>query len=146
MTGVALVEELAGKGVRLTVEGGALKCHGPRSALTPEVVSRLKAHKAEVITYLAGTPGEAPAPVVSNNETVRAGALSADEVLSEISRPGSGPAKTAMLYYDSGEISWEDAVQWVTCAILYRRGESTDDWERHAPAVREVLTNNEEGR
>lgn len=67
------------------------------------------------------------------------GALTADEVLSEISRPGSGPAKTAMLYYDSGEISWEDAVQWVTCAILYRRGESTDDWERHAPAVREVL-------
>ena len=53
-------EELVGKGVRLSVEGGELKCRGPKSALTPEIVARLKAHKAEVIAHLISPAPEAP--------------------------------------------------------------------------------------
>jgi hypothetical protein len=59
MSVAPLVEELVGKGVRLSVEGGELKCRGPKSALTPEIVARLKAHKAEVIAHLLPAP-EAP--------------------------------------------------------------------------------------
>ena len=52
MSVAPLVEELVGKGVRLSVECGELKCRGPKSALTPEVISRLKAQKSEVIAHL----------------------------------------------------------------------------------------------
>ena len=55
-----LVEELAGKGVRLSVEGGELKCRGPKSALTPEILANLKAHRAEVIAHLRPAPEPAP--------------------------------------------------------------------------------------
>ena len=60
MSVAPLVEELVGKGVRLSVEGGDLKCRGPKSALTPEIVARLKAHKAEVIAHLISPAPEAP--------------------------------------------------------------------------------------
>ncbi len=60
MSVAPLVEELIEKGVRLSVEGGELKCRGPRSALTPEVISRLKARKAEVIAHLLPTPVRLP--------------------------------------------------------------------------------------
>jgi hypothetical protein len=62
MSVAPLVEELVGKGVRLSVEGGELKCRGPKSALTPENVARLKAHKAEVIAYLRPAPEADAAP------------------------------------------------------------------------------------
>ena len=71
MSVAPLVEELVGKGVRLSVEGGELKCRGPKSALTPEIVARLKAHKAEVIAHLRPTP-EAP-PVKVPEGDARAG-------------------------------------------------------------------------
>ena len=60
MNPLELVEALAGKGVRLSVEGGDLRCRGPRAALTPEVLARLKAHKAEVIAHLVSPAPETP--------------------------------------------------------------------------------------
>ncbi len=60
MKPAALVRRLAGEGVRLSVEGGDLKCRGPKSALTPEIVARLKAHKAEVIAHLRPAPEPPP--------------------------------------------------------------------------------------
>ena len=60
MSVAPLVEELVGKGVRLSVEGGDLKCRGPKSALTPEIVARLKAHKVEVIAHLRPAPVSPP--------------------------------------------------------------------------------------
>jgi hypothetical protein len=60
MSVAPLVEELVGKGVRLSIEGGDLKCRGPKSALTPEVVARLKAHKAEVMAHLLTAPVKPP--------------------------------------------------------------------------------------
>ena len=56
MRAAEFVERLAGQGVRLSVEGGDLKFRGPRSALTPKTLDRLKAHKAEVIAYLRPAP------------------------------------------------------------------------------------------
>ena len=71
MTPLELVEALTIKGVQLYVEGGALKYRGPKSALTPETLARLKAHKAEVIAHLRPTP-EAP-PVKVPEGDARAG-------------------------------------------------------------------------
>jgi hypothetical protein len=62
-----------------------------------------------------------------------------DEVLKEINHPGSGPAIQAGCYR-RGEVTEANAVEWVTKAILVRRGMDTDDWERHTPAVEAALT------
>jgi len=60
MKPAALVRRLAGEGVRLSVDGGDLKCRGPKSALTPEVLADLKAHRAEVIAHLRPAPEPPP--------------------------------------------------------------------------------------
>ncbi len=65
--------------------------------------------------------------------------LTVSEVLAEINRWGSGPAKNAELYR-RGELSKEKAVEYVTCAILHRRGDNFAGWRAHAPTVRAALT------
>ncbi len=65
--------------------------------------------------------------------------LTVSEVLAEINRRGSGAGKNAELYR-RGELSEEKAVEYVTCAILHRRGESFEVWRHHAPAVRKALS------
>lgn len=64
--------------------------------------------------------------------------LTVSEVLAEIHRWGSGAGKNAELYR-RGELSEEQAVEYVTCAILTRRGESFEAWRHHAAAVRKAL-------
>jgi hypothetical protein len=71
--------------------------------------------------------------------------LTVSEVLAEMNRPGSGPAIQANLFR-AGGISLENAVWWVTCAILHRRGEAFDGWRLHAPAVRAALTRGGDAR
>ena len=61
------------------------------------------------------------------------------EALAEINRQGSGPAKNAELYR-RGQLSEKKAVEYVTCAILARRGASFAAWRRHAPAVSKALS------
>ena len=58
--------------------------------------------------------------------------------MAEINRWGSGAGRNAELYR-RGELSEERAVEYVTCAILHRRGESFKVWRCHAPAVRKAL-------
>lgn len=53
MSAAALVADLAGRGVILALDRGELKARGPRSVLTPDAVERLRAHKAELVAYLA---------------------------------------------------------------------------------------------
>lgn len=65
--------------------------------------------------------------------------LTVSEVLAEINRWGSGPAKNAELYR-CGQLSGEKAVEYVTCAILRRRGSDFAGWRAHAPTVRAALT------
>jgi hypothetical protein len=66
-------------------------------------------------------------------------ALTLREVLAEINHQGSGPAKNAELYR-RGELSEDKAVEYVTCAILRRRGVGFEGWRVHALTVRAALT------
>jgi hypothetical protein len=70
------------------------------------------------------------------SETAR---LSIADVLEEMNRPDTGAAKNAELYR-RGEITAENAVEWITKAVLVRRGMDAAGWERHAPAVEAALT------
>jgi len=64
--------------------------------------------------------------------------LTVSEALAEINRWGSGASRNAELYR-RGELSEEQAVQYVTCSILHGRGDSFEAWKHHAPAVRKAL-------
>ena len=72
MSVAPLVGELVGKGVCLSIEGDDLKCRGPKSALTPEIVARLKAHKAEVIAHLRPAPARPPKATLAAVERILA--------------------------------------------------------------------------
>jgi hypothetical protein len=74
-----------------------------------------------------------------SDKKVAARALTLQEALAEINRQSSGPAKNAELYR-RGQLSEEKAVEYVTCAILSRRGASFAGWRAHAPTVRAALT------
>ena len=65
--------------------------------------------------------------------------LTVSEVEAEVNRRGSGASKNAELYRH-GELSREKAIEYVTCAILHRRGAPFQGWRRHAPAVEAALT------
>jgi hypothetical protein len=60
------------------------------------------------------------------------------EVLEEIARPGSEAGQGVELLR-RGEIGEEEAVEWITKAILHRRSGSWVGWEQHASATREAL-------
>lgn len=64
--------------------------------------------------------------------------LTVSEALAEINRWGSGAGRNAELYR-RGELSEEQAVQYVACSILHGRGDSFEAWKHHAPAVRKAL-------
>src|SRR5215218_6846641 len=65
--------------------------------------------------------------------------LTVSEALAEIGGWGTGARRNAELYR-RGELSEEKAVEYVTCAILARRGISFAGWRRHAPSVRKALS------
>jgi hypothetical protein len=67
-------------------------------------------------------------------ETARNATLTVREVLEEINTPNTGAAIQAAFCL-RGEITKENAIRWITCAVLHRRGESFEGWERHAPAA-----------
>lgn len=58
MSAADLLADLARRGVRLEAAGERLR-YFPRSALTPELLDRLKAHKAELLAMLRAA-GQAP--------------------------------------------------------------------------------------
>jgi hypothetical protein len=74
-----------------------------------------------------------------SDKRVAARALTLQEALAEINHQGSGPAKNAELYR-RGQLSEEKAVEYVTCAILRRRGGDFAGWRAHALTVRAALT------
>jgi hypothetical protein len=74
-------------------------------------------------------------------QPVPPGRLTAAEALEEIHRPKSGPGLQARLYR-AGEISRENAVKWICCAIIYcREGRDApfSSWRQHAKAVEDAL-------
>ena len=59
-----LLEELAGQGIRLTVQRGELVARGPAGAMTAELAERVKRHKPALVAALTARPG-APVPPVA---------------------------------------------------------------------------------
>jgi hypothetical protein len=60
VSAAALVEDLTGRGVRLWAEGGELRCRGSKKVLTPDVLAKLKEHKAEILNLLHPSTAKAP--------------------------------------------------------------------------------------
>ena len=70
MTDLAeLLADCDAHGIRLLVAGnGGLTIDAPQDALTPELLERLKTHKAELLALLRPTPDVAPAPPAAKRE------------------------------------------------------------------------------
>src|SRR5215203_6939670 len=114
----------------------------PRSATSNE--QRGAATKATEATEAAMTHGVRREPIRdesdrSDKRSPSFTPLTVSEVLAEIHRWGSGAGKNAELYRH-GELSEEKALEYVTCAVLARRGASFAGWRRYAPAVRKALS------
>jgi AAA domain len=104
---------------------------GKHSAETPAGSARKK-----------DSPEKPPSVNVDSVNHVHREQLTVVEVLEEIARPGSEAGQGVELLRN-GEIGEEDAVEWITKAILHRRSESWAGWEQHAAATREALERRE---
>jgi hypothetical protein len=64
MTSADLMAELRSRDIILEIEDGELVFDAPTGVITPEDISELRAHKAELLAILAGPgkPVEAPVP------------------------------------------------------------------------------------
>jgi hypothetical protein len=95
MTGAAavladLLAECDAHGIRLALaDGGGLTIDAPQDALTPGLLDRLKAHKAELLSMLRPAPEAAPALPVS---------------------PREAPAKATKPICRCGGTTWRDVV------------------------------------
>ena len=49
-----LLADLQRRGIEVIAEGQSLRCRGPRGALTPADLDRLKAHKTQILAELGG--------------------------------------------------------------------------------------------
>jgi hypothetical protein len=56
----ALLHELQGAGVEVYLAGEKVKLRGSRTTLTPELLDRVKEHKAELLAALTGPPSDMP--------------------------------------------------------------------------------------
>jgi hypothetical protein len=84
---------------------------------------------------------KAPTPRKTRASHKKMATLTADETYEEMANPRSGPGLQARHYRD-GRITREDAIKWIACAIIYRRGgkeASFAGWRRHRKAVEEAL-------
>jgi len=71
MSPAELLMDLGRLGIRLEADGERLRYH-PRSALTPDLMVRLKAHKPALLAMLRPTPAAGPAlPVATRDATVK---------------------------------------------------------------------------
>jgi hypothetical protein len=107
--------------------------------------SRSSSHKAatkatEATKGPAGVGVGAHSPRdISDERSPSFAPLTVSEALAEIGGWGTGASRNAELYR-RGELSEEKAVEYVTCAILARRGAPFTGWRRHALAVRKALS------
>jgi len=64
-----LLADCDAHGIRLALaDGGGLEIDAPQDALTPDLLARLKAHKADLTAMLRPTPEVAPAPTVATGD------------------------------------------------------------------------------
>jgi hypothetical protein len=70
MSAAELLSDLGRLGIRLEADGERL-WYCPRSALTPELLGRLKAHKAELLAMLRPAPTVEPRPMPTAKPTAK---------------------------------------------------------------------------
>src|SRR5215218_5226321 len=110
------------------------------SPSTPDQRERLATKATEATKAPGGVGvGAGSARDIGDERSWSFAPLTVSEALAEIGGWGTGASRNAELYR-RGELSEEKAVEYVTCAILARRGSSFRDWKRHAPAVRKALS------
>ena len=113
---------------------------GEASPSTPDQRERLATKATEATKGPAGVGVRARSGRdISDERSPSFAPLTVSEALAEIGGWGTGAGRNAELYC-RGELSEEKAVEYVTCAILARRGASFRGWKRHAPAVRKALS------
>ncbi len=84
---------------------------------------------------------KAPTPPKARAGHRKIAVLTAEEAYEEMANPRSGPGIQARLYRTGG-VTRADAIEWIACAIIYRRGgkeASFAGWRRHRKAVEEAL-------
>ncbi len=84
---------------------------------------------------------KAPTPRKARASHKKIALLTADEAFEEMANPRSGPGIQARLYRSS-RITRANAIEWIACAIIYRREgkeASFAGWRRHRKAVEEAL-------
>jgi hypothetical protein len=111
---------------------------GEARAARPESPKKPTTTNTTETTKAGNTPAR-PGKVTLRHKPPNYTPLTVSEALAEINRWGSGAGKNAELYR-RGELSEERAVEYATCAILHRRGESFEVWRHHAPAVRKAIS------
>jgi len=110
------------------------------SPRTPNQRERIATKATEATKAPAGVgAGVGSARDKSDERSSSFAPLTVSEALAEIGGWGTGASRNAELYR-RGELSEEKAVEYVTCAILARRGASFTGWRRYAPAVRKALS------
>ncbi len=67
MSAAALLLDLERLGIRLEARGDRLR-YSPRSALTPDLLNRLKAHKQELLTVLRAPVNRLAQPVMNTRD------------------------------------------------------------------------------
>jgi len=83
-----LLADCQAHSIRLTfADGGGLEIDTPQNALTPDLLDRLKAHKADLLAMLRPAPEVAPAPPVATRDA---------------------PAKSAKPVCRCGSTTWRD--------------------------------------
>jgi len=113
---------------------------GGRSPSRPDQRERLATKATEATKAPAGVGVRADSLRDKSDERSPSFAsLTVSEALAEIGGWGTGASRNAELYR-RGELSEEKAVEYVTCAILARRGAPFTGWRRHAPAVWKALS------
>jgi len=126
MTANQLLERMAARGVRITLDGGDLRVDAPMGMLTDEDRNRLKSYKAELLWHLRHSEGDPPTsaysvPVFVNGERVR---VPLDQLIAEgreiIERENLPPSSL-------------DPDMWAATVALGRRDQTHREWaERRA--------------
>jgi hypothetical protein len=110
------------------------------SPSTPDQRERLATKATEATKAPGGVGvGAGSARDIGDERSWSFAPLTVSEALAEIGGWGTGASRNAELYR-RGELSEEKAVEYVTCAILARRGAPFTGWRRHALAVRKALS------
>jgi hypothetical protein len=119
MLAAEVVTEVKRRGVSLSVSGGNLELR-PASALTPELVSELRAHKAEILGTLADEAIESPSDVLEVAREALPPLANEDKVdLRELVQANKPPesGRDSMTKHDTNKAHFFRAPPGCTCDV-----------------------------